>query len=74
MCRLSKRRRGMQNKNMDTGSEDEIAWKMRSGLQADGGVVSDGEREKAATDGEGGEGSRRCQVGEETQRAWLILH
>lgn len=41
---------------------------------ADGGVVSEREERGGATDGEGGEGSRRCQEGEETQRGWLILH
>lgn len=57
-------------------SEDDIAGG-RGGVSwggADGGVVSERKERGGATDGEGGEGSRRCQEGEETQRGWLILH
>lgn len=60
---------------MQRGSEDEIArgkeeW-IRGQMEE---WLENGERERGATDGEGGEGGRRCQEGEEAQRGWLILH
>lgn len=60
ICREATRMRWQEQRR----SESEGVCRWRGG----------GGRERGVTDGEGGEGSRRCQEGEEAQRGWLILH